>query len=49
MEEFDLEGNAAGVRYRGAGGTCPSSTMLTLNAIENLLHTVEPELEVVAV
>ncbi len=44
-----LEGNRLSGRNHGAWGTCPSSTMVTLNAIENLLHTVEPELEVVAV
>lgn len=49
IEVVSLEGNRLTVRYHGACGTCPSSTMVTLNAIENVLHTVEPELEVVAV
>ncbi len=49
IEVLGLEGNRLTIRYHGACGTCPSSTMVTLNAIENLLHTVEPELEVVAV
>jgi len=49
IEVLNLEGSRLTVRYHGACGTCPSSTMVTLNAIENLLHTVEPDLEVVAV
>ena len=49
IEVLSLEGNRLTIRYHGACGTCPSSTMVTLNAIENLLHTVEPDLEVVAV
>ncbi len=48
IEVLALEGSRLTVRYHGACGTCPSSTMVTLNAIENVLHTVEPELEVVA-
>jgi Fe-S cluster biogenesis protein NfuA len=37
------------VHYQGACGTCPTSLAGTLNAIQNLLRTIEPELEVVAV
>lgn len=48
IEVLALEGSRLTVRYHGACGTCPSSTMVTLNAIENVLHTVEPELEVIA-
>lgn len=48
IEVLALEGNRLTIRYHGACGTCPSSTMVTLNAIENVLHTVEPELEVIA-
>lgn len=49
IEVLNLEGHLLTIHYHGACGTCPSSTMVTLNAIENLLHTIEPELEVVAV
>lgn len=48
IEVLALEGSRLTVRYHGACGTCPSSTMVTLTAIENVLHTVEPELEVIA-
>jgi Fe-S cluster biogenesis protein NfuA len=37
------------VHYQGACGSCPSSTSGTLSAIENIVRTIEPELEVVAV
>ncbi len=38
------------IRYQGACGTCPSSTMGTLMAIENLIQMeVDPGLEVVSV
>ena len=47
IEVLSLEGNRLTVRYHGACGTCPSSTMATLNAIANVLHTVEPDLEVI--
>ncbi|MEO6697324.1 MAG: NifU family protein, partial [Gammaproteobacteria bacterium] len=36
------------VRYHGACGSCPSSLAGTLSAIENLVHSIEPEIEVVA-
>ena len=44
-----LEGNRLTVHYQGACGSCPSSISGTLVSIENLLKTLEPELEVVAV
>ena len=38
------------IRYQGACGTCPSSTMGTLMAIENLIQMeIDPGIEVVAV
>ena len=38
------------IRYQGACGTCPSSTMGTLMAIENLIQMeVDPGIEVVSV
>jgi Fe-S cluster biogenesis protein NfuA len=43
-----LEGDRLVVHYQGACGTCPSSISGTLRGIENLLRTIEPEIEVVA-
>jgi NFU1 iron-sulfur cluster scaffold homolog, mitochondrial len=43
-----LDGDRLIVHYQGACGTCPSSISGTLRAIENLLRTVEPDIEVVA-
>lgn len=37
------------IHYQGACGSCPSSLAGTLSAIQRLVHTVEPELEIVAV
>ncbi len=44
-----LEGNTLTVHYQGACGSCPSSLSGTLAGIENLVKTIEPDLEVVAV
>jgi Fe-S cluster biogenesis protein NfuA len=44
-----LEGNKLTVHYQGACGSCPSSLSGTLVSIEQLLKTIEPDLEVVAV
>jgi Fe-S cluster biogenesis protein NfuA len=44
-----LAGNYLSIHYQGACGSCPSSISGTLSAIQNLVRTVEPELEVVAV
>ncbi len=44
-----LDGNQLSVHYKGACGTCPSSISGTLRGIENLLRSIEPEIEVVAV
>jgi hypothetical protein len=43
-----LEGNKLTVHYQGACGSCPSSLSGTLAGIENLLKSIEPEIEVVA-
>lgn len=43
-----LEGNLLTVHYHGACGTCPSSISGTLRGIENLLRSIEPEIEVVS-
>ncbi|MEE8287802.1 MAG: NifU family protein [Nitrosomonadaceae bacterium] len=37
------------VHYQGACGTCPSSISGTLRGIENLLRSIEPNIEVVAI
>lgn len=44
-----LAGNYLSIHYQGACGTCPSSISGTLSAIQSLVRTVEPELEVLAV
>lgn len=44
-----LEGNTLSVHYQGACGSCPSSLSGTLVGIENLVKTIEPDIEVVAV
>ncbi len=44
-----LAGNQLSVHYQGACGTCPSSISGTLRGIENLVKSIEPDIEVVAV
>ena len=44
-----LEGNRLTVHYQGACGSCPSSISGTLVSIEQLLKTIEPDIEVLAV
>ena len=47
LDVVDLEGNVLKVAYQGACGSCPSSTMGTLKAIENLLRNeYKPDLVV---
>lgn len=49
LHVLDLDGNQLSVHYQGACGTCPSSISGTLRAIENLVKSIEPDIEVVAV
>jgi Fe-S cluster biogenesis protein NfuA len=49
LEVVSLDGDRLMVHYQGACGSCPSSLAGTLAAVENLLHTIEPNLEVIAV
>ena len=44
-----LEGNKLSVHYQGACGSCPSSISGTLTGIENLVRSIEPDIEVIAV
>ena len=44
-----LAGNTLSVHYQGACGSCPSSISGTLTGIENLMKSIEPDIEVVAV
>ena len=44
-----LKGNRLEVHYQGACGSCPSSISGTLAGIEGLVHSIEPDIEVVAV
>ena len=48
LHVLGLEGDRLVVHYQGACGSCPSSISGTLRGIENLLRTIEPEIEVVA-
>jgi Fe-S cluster biogenesis protein NfuA len=49
LHVIGLAGNYLGIHYQGACGTCPSSIAGTLKGIENLVRTIEPDIEVVAV
>jgi len=44
-----LAGNYLSIHYQGACGGCPSSIAGTLKGIENLVRTIEPNIELVAV
>jgi len=44
-----LDGNLLSVHYQGACGTCPSSIAGTLRGIENLVQSIEPDIELVAI
>ena len=43
-----VAGNKLSVHYQGACGTCPSSISGTLRGIQNMLRSIEPEIEVEA-
>lgn len=49
LHVIGLEGNCLSIHYQGACGTCPSSIAGTLKSIENMLRTIESNIEVVAV
>ena len=49
LHVLGLEGNTLKVHYQGACGSCPSSISGTLTGIENLVKSIEPDIEVVAV
>ena len=49
LHVIGLDGNQLSVHYQGACGTCPSSISGTLRSIENLVKSIEPDIEVVAV
>ena len=49
LHVLSLEGNLLSVHYQGACGTCPSSISGTLRGIENLLKSIEPNIEVIAI
>ena len=44
-----LAGNYLSIHYQGACGSCPSSIAGTLKGIENLVRTIEPDIELLAV
>ena len=45
----DLKDNQLTVHYQGACGTCPSSISGTLYAISNIVRSIYPEMEILAV
>jgi len=49
LHVLGLDGNQLSVHYQGACGTCPSSISGTLRGIENLVKSIEPDIEVVVV
>ena len=49
LHVIGLDGNQLSVHYQGACGSCPSSIAGTLRGIENLLRSIEPDIELVAV
>ena len=49
LHVLGLDGNTLSVHYQGACGTCPSSIAGTLAGIENLVKSIEPDIEVVAI
>ncbi len=49
LHVIGLDGNTLSVHYQGACGTCPSSIAGTLRGIENLVRSIEPDIDVVAV
>lgn len=49
LHVLGLEGNKLSVHYQGACGTCPSSITGTLRGIQNMLRSIEPDIEIVAV
>jgi Fe-S cluster biogenesis protein NfuA len=44
-----LDGNTLSVHYQGACGSCPSSLSGTLAGIENLVKSIEPDIQVIAI
>lgn len=49
LKVLDLNGNQLSVHYQGACGTCPSAIAGTLRGIENLLRSIEPDIELVTI
>ena len=49
LHVIGLDGNQLSVHYQGACGSCPSSISGTLRGIENLVRSIEPDIDVVAV
>ena len=49
LHVIGLDGNQLSVHYQGACGSCPSSIAGTLRGIENLVRSIEPDIDVVAV
>ena len=45
---LSLEGNILCIHYQGACGTCPSAITGTLTGIEQMLKSIEPDIQVIA-
>lgn len=49
LKVVSLDANELSIHYQGACGSCPSSIAGTLRGIENLVRSIEPDINVVAV
>nr|MCH9638423.1 NifU family protein [Betaproteobacteria bacterium] len=48
LHVLGLEGDILRIHYQGACGTCPSAITGTLKGIEQMLKTIEPDIQVIA-
>jgi len=48
LHVIGLEGDILRIHYQGACGTCPSAITGTLKGIEQMLKTIEPDIQVIA-
>lgn len=49
IQVVGLVGNQLKLRYQGACGSCPTAFAGTLASIEGLLHTLEPDLQIIPI
>jgi NFU1 iron-sulfur cluster scaffold homolog, mitochondrial len=48
LHVLSLEGDVLRIHYQGACGTCPSAITGTLKGIEQMLKSIEPDIQVIA-